>query len=247
MEFSHHLALLAGYLVAMLGWMALRSWLPDLWPARETRLFARPWLEFGFALVAAVLVLGIGQLYMRGNLLPEAGRGPGIANLLNQVLIFLPMPALLLIRRQPLATAWLPLTQVPLRIGLGLILALAALAGVSLARGTQADWPGMVRFVYQPAHAHFLLHVLLEDFTIAVVFVRLATALRRTGVVALVVASLFAAGHVPGALTDGAGLLDLAPLLLDIVLGTGVLVVVRRSADIWWFWCVHFALDMTQF
>ncbi len=30
-------------------------------------------------------------------------------------------------------------------------------------------------------------------------------------------------------------------------LGVLVLVVLRRSQDIWWFWCVHFALDMMQF
>ena len=60
-------------------------------------------------------------------------------------------------------------------------------------------------------------------------------------------AFLFAAAHVPGALAEGASPADLLPLLLDFGLGIGVLAVVARSADIWWFWSVHFALDRTQF
>ena len=36
-------------------------------------------------------------------------------------------------------------------------------------------------------------------------------------------------------------------LFLDAGLGVLVLVVLRRAQDIWWFWCVHFAMDMMQF
>jgi hypothetical protein len=36
-------------------------------------------------------------------------------------------------------------------------------------------------------------------------------------------------------------------LLLGAALGTLVLIVLRRSQDVWWFSCVHFAMDMMQF
>jgi len=83
--------------------------------------------------------------------------------------------------------------------------------------------------------------------TIGILFVRLACATRRPVLVPVVIAFLFAAGHVPSALADGAGLRELAPLLLDFGLGVGVLLVVARSADVLWFWGMHFAMDMTQF
>jgi hypothetical protein len=35
--------------------------------------------------------------------------------------------------------------------------------------------------------------------------------------------------------------------LLDVVLAVAVVAVVQRSADVWWFWGVHFAMDMTQY
>ena len=74
-----------------------------------------------------------------------------------------------------------------------------------------------------------------------------SAALRRPWLVAAIVAALFAAGHVPGMLASGAGVAELIPLILDAALGVGILLVLNRSADIWWFWCVHFAMDMTQF
>jgi hypothetical protein len=45
----------------------------------------------------------------------------------------------------------------------------------------------------------------------------------------------------------GASLPDLARLVLDAGLGVVVLFIAQRSADVWWLWCVHFAMDMMQF
>jgi hypothetical protein len=81
---------------------------------------------------------------------------------------------------------------------------------------------------------------------IAILFVRFAAALgaRRT---ILLVAILFALAHVPALVQSGASASSLGHLVLDAALAVGILTVLQRSADVWWFWVVHFAMDMTQF
>jgi hypothetical protein len=91
-----------------------------------------------------------------------------------------------------------------------------------------------------------MTQVFLEDLTIAILFVRLAGAV-GTRWATVVVASLFAAGHVPVMVSQGATWLELAGLLRDAGLGAAVILVLQRSRDVVWFWCIHFALDMTQF
>jgi hypothetical protein len=86
----------------------------------------------------------------------------------------------------------------------------------------------------------------LEDLTIAILFVRLAQAAGRLGAT-LVVACLFAAGHIPAMLAQGASWLEVAGTLRDAGLGVAVILVLQRSRDVLWFWPLHYCLDMTQF
>ena len=57
----------------------------------------------------------------------------------------------------------------------------------------------------------------------------------------------FAGGHVPAMVSQSMTWLELAGLLRDAGLGVAVILVLQRSRDVVWFWCVHFCLDMTQF
>lgn len=90
------------------------------------------------------------------------------------------------------------------------------------------------------------MQVLLEDIAIAILFVRFRSVLGLRIVIVLV-AVLFAAGHIPSLVAEEAIFNELLSLILDAGLGVVVLLVVQRSADIWWFWCVHFAMDMMQY
>jgi hypothetical protein len=76
--------------------------------------------------------------------------------------------------------------------------------------------------------------------------VRFSAALGTRTTIGLV-AVLFAAGHIPTMLSNGATLSELTSLLGDALLGVLVIRTAMRSRDIWWIWCVHFAMDMTQF
>ncbi|MEK7794330.1 MAG: hypothetical protein AAB353_07360 [Candidatus Hydrogenedentota bacterium] len=46
---------------------------------------------------------------------------------------------------------------------------------------------------------------------------------------------------------NGATPSDLTSLVGDALLGVLVIGTAMRSRDIWWIWCVHFAMGMTQF
>jgi hypothetical protein len=244
---SHHYALLISYGAALLGWLAAARALPNLWPKPDAPTFPRPWIEIGFVVAAGVLVLAIGQLYLRGWLLPTA---PGLLGVVidacNQILIFSPLLLLLALRRHPLRTAWLPLDQVWMRILVGTILALISILVFTMTRPESDHWLAIVRRVYHFQNLSHLAQVFLEDVAIAILFVRFRAAIGLRRTIALV-AILFALAHMPSLVANGADSADLVSLLLDAGLAVVVLSVVQRSADIWWFWCIHFALDMMQF
>jgi hypothetical protein len=88
--------------------------------------------------------------------------------------------------------------------------------------------------------------VLLEDLAIAILFVRLAAA-AGPGAAILGTGALFAAGHVPAMLTEGASLSEFTGLLRDFGLGVLVIGTAWRGADVAWLWPIHYTLDMTQF
>lgn len=243
---THYPPLVAGYLVALAGWLAAQRLFPTLWPAEPVPELARPWRELGIALLGAVAVLAVGQLWIRGIRLPEEGAAGPLLAALNQLFIFAPILLVPVLRRQPWTTAWLPLPRLPQRLLVGVGLASLAVTAYALLRaGADPPWAVAAR-IGRYDHLDEMVQVLLEDLTIAILFVRLAAAIgRRWATVG--VAVLFAAGHVPALLSAGAAPAELARLVLDAGLGVAVILVLQRSRDVVWFWCVHFCLDMTQY
>src|SRR5262249_48335812 len=132
------------------------------------------------------------------------------------------------------------------RLAAGLALALLAVRVFTAVRSGSAPFAAVLARVYHPGNVSLLVQVFLGDLTIAALFVRLGAALGEWPSLGLV-AALFAAGHVPALLADGVATSELASLALDAGLGLLVLGTLRRSADLWWFWCVHYALDMMQY
>ena len=188
----------------------------------------------------------MGQLWTRGIRLPEQGPVAPLLGAVNQVLIFAPILLLLIVRRQPWTSAWLPRARAGTRILVGLVLAGLAVTAYSLLRdGADAPWILLGR-IYAYEHIDEMVQVFLEDLTIAILFVRLAGAIGKLWAT-VVVACLFAAGHIPAMVSQGVTLSELGGLIRDAGLGILVILVLQRSRDVVWFWCIHFCLDMTQF
>ncbi|MEM6644751.1 MAG: hypothetical protein AAF730_00715 [Bacteroidota bacterium] len=243
----YYIALFGAYAVAVGGWFTVhQGWLR--WPEPPEPTFKHPWREVGYAMLAVVLVLVVGQLFIRGWLLPEPSDAwwEPITASLNQMMIFAPMLGLLLVRRHGRASAWLPADRVVQRTALGFALGLAAIAVFLAMHQPGLRYLDVLRDVYAWTNMPHAVQVFLEDLTIAIVFVRLRAGLGTLWTTVLV-ASLFAAGHIPAMLSGGEPLAEFASLLADAALGAGVFLVLQRSRDILWFWPVHFAMDMMQF
>src|SRR5574341_1216245 len=172
MVLSYHASLLVAYSVALVTASAIARVLPRFWPAAEPAPFAQPWAEVAWAMVATGAVVVIGMLYARGWLLPATSQQRPALDAVNQLLIYAPFPLLLGLRRQGSDTAWLPRGDVVGRVALGLLLALLSLAVYAAVRPGLRQWPMLVSQVYQPAHLSYLVQVLLEDISIAILFVR---------------------------------------------------------------------------
>ncbi|NOT02410.1 MAG: CPBP family intramembrane metalloprotease [Phycisphaerales bacterium] len=244
---SHYTALYAAYAVAMAGALIAGKIRRRSWPASVSPTFARPWRELGYAMFAAICVIGVGQLYQAGIRLTIRGGLAPIFESINQLLIFSPMIVLLILRRHSPATAWLPLRNVGAHVVTGILLAAVAVLVFTVVRSGTAGWPVVVGRLVHPKNVDILVQVFLEDFSIAVILVRVGAALRRPMLAALLVAALFAAGHIPAMLSGGATAGELARLLLDFGLGAFVLLTVQRTGSIWWLVWIHYAMDMMQF
>ena len=246
MFLEHYPPLVIAYVAGLLGWLVAVRLLPQVWPQKPIEEFAHPWREFGIALVGAMGIVAMGQLWMRGIRLPERGTLGPVLGAINQVLIFTPILLVIVIRRHSWATAWLPRQRIAIRLLVGLVLSTVAVATYSLLRA-EADPPWiMLGRIWRYEHLDEMVQVFLEDLTIAILFVRLAAALGNRWAI-VIVALLFAAGHIPTMVSQGATLLQLGGLLRDAGLGVAAILVLKRSRDIVWFWFIHFCLDMTQF
>jgi len=241
---THDAALFPAYATALLGW-----WLLDrrttLWRGVPAATFQRPWAEFAYALLASVAIVGVGQMWQRGWLLPEDG-GP-LRSALNQVLIFSPVFLLLALRRQGPATAWVRTERAWARLLAGAVLAAAAVAVYTLVRAGADPAPAVLLRIPRWHHFDEAVQVLCEDVVVAVLLARLVAAVRRPWIAVSLVAVLFAAGHIPALLAGGAAPAELLGLSRDVALGIGVLSAVVRARDVLWFFPVHLALDLLQF
>ena len=243
---EHYPPLVVSYLIALGGWLLASLLLPKVWPPGPAPDITKPWREFGFALLGAIGVLVMGQLWTRGIRLPEQGAfGPVLASI-NQLLIFGPILLVVILRRQPWTSAWLAWPRILWRLLIGIVLATLALTVYSLLRkGAPAPWVLLGR-IWRYEHIDNMVQVFLEDVTIAILFVRLAAAIGKRWAT-VVVACLFAAGHIPVMISNGVTWMEAAGLLRDAALGVAVILVLQRSRDVVWFWCIHYCLDMTQF
>ncbi len=241
---EHYISLMAAYGTGVLLWFLSYYIFKSIWKDHKTITFQKPWLEFIFSILVVVAIIGIGQLYLRDLLIPNDGNK--IIDALNQFLIFSPTLLLVVIRKQPIVTIWLPNSKVLFRLIIGLVIAVCSLIVYWLIRKNSLSFESLITNTFHPKNISHLVQVFMEDITIALIFVRLSALIGNQRTIA-VVAILFAAGHIPSLLSSGFAVSELGSLFLDAFIGVLVLSAVSKSRDVWWFFILHFALDMTQF
>ena len=248
----HYIGLFVAYTTAVGGWLLIAELLPRysrvprIWSVVDRPTFERPAVEFALAIGGAVGVLLVGQLWIRGWKLPDGGGLGPVFGAVNQVAIFLPILAVPLLRRNSSATFLLPPGRVFRRLGVGVLLAIAALTAYWLARPGLQNPLRMLIEIVQYRNLDEAVQVFLEDVDITVLLVRLST-LTGTRVAVIAVAALFAAGHIPAMMAAGVPTTELISLVGDFSLGVLLIGAMLRSGDILWFWPIHFTMDLTQF
>ncbi len=241
---EHYISLMAAYGTGVLLWFLANYVFKSIWKNHKTITFEKPWLEFIFSIMAGIAIIGIGQLYLRNLMIPNDDNK--VVDAINQFLIFSPTLLLIVIRKQPIETIWLPKSKILYRLAIGFVITICSLAAYWLIRKNAPSFESLLTNIYHPKNISHLVQVFMEDITIALIFVRLSAWIGNQRTIAIV-AILFAAGHIPSLLSSGFAVTELGSLLLDALIGVLVLSAVSKSRDVWWFFILHFALDMSQF
>ena len=228
---------IAVYLSWILGvglFLLVIQFLPARWHALEPIRLERPGREVLWALAAVVLLVGISVA--TDNLLSPWKRHPSFGRLVyfgQLLLVYSPIFAMLLWRRQGLKTCFLRFDKLPVKILLGLGVALIASFIFLLVRGRAGAFPEFLTTLGKGGVVA-MLQTFMEGFAIGFLLYRLGAWI-GIGWSSVVVALLFMAAHIPN-YTSGAFHLSLPVALLAALAHAGIagliLVGVWKSQDI---------------
>jgi hypothetical protein len=246
---NYYFILTCSYAVSMLVWWLISAQYKTIF-IFENKELRRPWLQIGGIILVSVATILIGRLYVAGYLVPNLTIGSLDAGAcLNQLIIYSPFPAFIVITKQSIASAWFPKRNWGLRAGVGFLLGVLSVFIFNLLGG-EKDLGLVLRNVYHLKNTPHLIQVFMEDFAIALLLSRLSAALgAKYFVVALAsVGILFSLGHVPANLEAGMKVYEIIfNRTIDAALVTGVGILLYRSKDFLWLWPIHFAMDMMQY
>jgi tetratricopeptide (TPR) repeat protein len=233
------------YLVACAGWMGLGRWRLVSWPRDPFPSCRRPWVELGFAGVAAVGLFLLGLAYRLDYLVP-GGEGAlwHLSWALNNLIIYSPVFIVVAIRRQGLESIFLSTRELGRKILAGAILAVVSTTVFLVLRGELGTFRAVVGGIVDPDNATNFLPVFLEGVALAFLFVRVRWAMGLWPAV-LIPAVLFAAAHIPRQLAgDSSGGTIAAFFVLNTLLPAAILYTVFVSRDIIWMGLVHYVMDI---
>ncbi|WP_421764272.1 type II CAAX prenyl endopeptidase Rce1 family protein [Ekhidna sp.] len=240
------LPLTLAYLSICIAWF----WLDKKgksWPLESIKSTSRPWIDLWIGLSACIAIMGIGQLYSAGYLIPRSEStifNQVVIWPLNNVIIFSPIFLILIIRRQSLKTIFISFKSIERKLLFGLI---ASIIGILVFTGLRGEWariPEIARSSIQLKTLSNFPAIFFENVALAFLFVRLkwATGIKwAIGIPAV----LFAFAHVPGSIAEG----DPASHILIFFVLTGclttfILYTAYRSRDILWLGVVHYVMDI---
>jgi hypothetical protein len=187
----------AAYLLACAGWLAFDRFAALARDEREARS-ERPYLDFVLCLAVAGGIFALGAAYRNGWLLPTGRHWSGRCGwLVDNLIIYSPIAAVLAVRRQSAATVFLSARRLPEKIVLGMALGAAGVSLYSALRGEAAFIPSRLLAAVHVDKLVDFVPVFLEGVAMAFGFVRFRW-LAGTAAALAVPAVLFALAHVPG-------------------------------------------------
>ncbi len=218
-----------------------------LWRIAPIKTPEKPWVEFLVAILVAIAVLAVGQLYSYGWLLPspENKIGAGISWMLNNVIIFSPIWGVLIIRKQSLSTVLLSKNDLVKKVIFGLV---SSLIGIVVFIGLRNEWGRFSEILSHALTYKSLINfpaVFFENVALAFLFVRFRWVVGAKWAI-IIPAIIFALAHVPGSIAEGD---PWGHILTFCVLTSSLTVMILytayRSRDILWLGFVHYLIDVT--
>lgn len=229
-----YIPLTIAYSTTVILWFVCNYFLKQrLWGKHIDHNPQKPYLELIFVVITAIVVLVIGQLDLKGGLIPNNSDNQGI-DALNKFLIFSPTIVLVRLRKQSFESIWLPTSDILLRILIGLGMALASLFIYWMVRENVVSFSAILANIYNLKNLSHLIQIVMENVTIALIFVSLSKWIGNNWTIVMV-ALLFAAGHIPLRISSGFVFSELESLVLDMAVGILILLAVSKSKDVWWF------------
>ncbi len=242
---TYFLPVLLGYGIPCLLWYLLSKYKPSVWPIITIEKPEKPGRDLIYGLLAVFGILGIGQLWSAGLLIPypsSKGTMSVIVHWLNNLIIYSPVFIVLFLRKQSLHTIFLGFKDVPVKLVFG---GLSAIVGVELYMVFNGGHAGTILtkgLDYE--NIRNFLPVFLEGVALAFLFVRLKWTVGLKWAIAIP-AILFSLAHIPRAINEES---PLDVILIDSVLTALVTVVVfsttAKSRDIIWLGVLHYFLDI---
>ncbi len=218
----------------------------NLWSLEPIKQSKRPWIDFALALLAAVAILGIGQLYSGGFLLPnsQSETADRLIWVVNNFIIFSPIAIVLLSRKQSLSTLLLSPTQIHLKLLFGIISSVVGIVIFLSLRGEMSRIVTILTEAIQGKSLSYFPAVFFENMALAFVFVRLKWAVGIKWAI-IIPSILFAIAHIPGSIAEGDAWSHIITFFfLTGSLTTFILYTAYRSRDIIWLGIVHYMMDI---
>ncbi|MHC4219828.1 MAG: CPBP family glutamic-type intramembrane protease [Planctomycetota bacterium] len=237
--------LIAAYLAACGGWLLVRGLRPGWWPQRPPLRTDHKWRDLAMVLVATVLVLGLGQVWRAGWLLPEPdGWWGDVVWQVNNLIIYAPVFLVLAHRGQSPETVYLSVNGLPVKLAAGLLLGLLGVVVFLALRGELGRLPGVALSAVRGENLRNFLPVFLEGVVLAFAYVRLRWAVGQWPAL-IAPGLLFAAAHIPRQLESGLGVPEMAAYFaVTAGVAGAVLYTLERSRDVVWLGIVHYLMDV---
>lgn len=219
----------------------------NTWNISPIESTTKPLVDLVIGLLACICVMGVGQLFSAGFLIPRS-EVPVVNQLiiwpLNNVLIFSPIFLTLIVRKQGLSTIFISSSQVGPKLLFGLV---ASVIGIVIFVGIRGEWSRLKEIAFTailPEKLSNFPAIFFENVAIAFLFIRLKWAVGIRWAIAIP-SVLFALAHVPGSLAEG----DPNGHIITFFFLTGslttfILYTAYRSRDILWLGVVHYLMDV---
>ncbi len=217
------------------------------WDIQSVESTKKPWLDLALGLLSCFAVMGVGQLYSAGYLIPRSAStviNQLIVWPLNNVLIFSPIFLTLILRKQGTHSIFISSNQMARKLIFGLA---ASLIGIFIFVGVRGEWTRLSEIFFSALKLKTLSNfpaIFFENVALAFLFVRLKWAVGIRWAIGIP-AILFAFAHVPGSVAEGDSIFHIITFFfLTGTLTTFILYTAYRSRDIIWLGVVHYLMDV---